>query len=121
MRANLIVLELAGRHGKVGFFTFPPNVGMSAGVTYIINAKSPHADCAAFFLNWAWTNEKAREIDVKVGGGNPGGPPDGSIPQVAADSVIAETLNARSSERQGRLIDSDVPGSMEKKKQEGYF
>ena len=80
--------------GKVGFFTFPPNVGMSAGVTYIINAKSPHADCAAFFLNWAWTNEKAREIDVKVGGGNPGGPPDGSIPQVAADSVIAETLKA---------------------------
>jgi sulfate adenylyltransferase subunit 2 len=37
------------------------------------------------------------------------------------DAVIAETFNARSSERQGRLIDSDVPGSMEKKKQEGYF
>jgi sulfate adenylyltransferase subunit 2 len=37
------------------------------------------------------------------------------------EAVIAETLNARSSERQGRLIDSDQPGSMEKKKQEGYF
>lgn len=37
------------------------------------------------------------------------------------DAVIAETLNARSSERQGRLIDNDAPGSMEKKKQEGYF
>jgi sulfate adenylyltransferase subunit 2 len=37
------------------------------------------------------------------------------------EAVIAETFNARSSERQGRLIDSDVPGSMEKKKQEGYF
>ena len=37
------------------------------------------------------------------------------------EAVIAETLNARSSERNGRLIDSDVPGSMEKKKQEGYF
>ncbi|MBS1784822.1 MAG: sulfate adenylyltransferase subunit CysD [Acidobacteria bacterium] len=37
------------------------------------------------------------------------------------DSVIAETLGARNSERQGRLIDSDQPGSMEKKKQEGYF
>ena len=36
-------------------------------------------------------------------------------------AVIAEIFNARSSERQGRLIDSDVPGSMEKKKQEGYF
>lgn len=37
------------------------------------------------------------------------------------EAVIAETLNARSSERQGRLIDSDAPGSMEKKKHEGYF
>ena len=37
------------------------------------------------------------------------------------EAVIAETFNTRSSERQGRLIDSDVPGSMEKKKQEGYF
>jgi sulfate adenylyltransferase subunit 2 len=37
------------------------------------------------------------------------------------DEIIAETFVARSSERQGRLIDSDQPGSMEKKKQEGYF
>jgi sulfate adenylyltransferase subunit 2 len=37
------------------------------------------------------------------------------------EAVIAETLNARSSERQGRLIDHDQVGSMEKKKQEGYF
>lgn len=37
------------------------------------------------------------------------------------EAVIAETLAARSSERQGRLIDSDTPGSMERKKQEGYF
>lgn len=37
------------------------------------------------------------------------------------EAVIAETINAKSSERQGRLIDSDQPGSMEKKKQEGYF
>ena len=37
------------------------------------------------------------------------------------EAIIAETFTARSSERQGRLIDSDVPGSMEKKKQEGYF
>ena len=37
------------------------------------------------------------------------------------DAVIAETLGARGSAREGRLIDSDVPGSMEKKKQEGYF
>ena len=37
------------------------------------------------------------------------------------DKVIAETFSARLSERQGRLIDSDQAGSMEKKKQEGYF
>lgn len=37
------------------------------------------------------------------------------------EAVIAETLAARSSERQGRLIDSDTLGSMEKKKQEGYY
>jgi len=37
------------------------------------------------------------------------------------DAVIDETFRARSSEREGRLIDTDQPGSLEKKKQEGYF
>ena len=37
------------------------------------------------------------------------------------EEIIAETFGARTSERQGRLIDTDQPGSMEKKKQEGYF
>ena len=37
------------------------------------------------------------------------------------DQIIDETLAASSSERRGRLIDSDQVGSMEKKKQEGYF
>ena len=35
--------------------------------------------------------------------------------------VIQEMLLARTSERQGRVIDHDSSGSMEKKKQEGYF
>ncbi|MFN9369542.1 MAG: sulfate adenylyltransferase subunit CysD [Planctomycetia bacterium] len=35
--------------------------------------------------------------------------------------IIAEMLLARTSERQGRLIDKDEAGSMEKKKREGYF
>jgi len=35
--------------------------------------------------------------------------------------VIQEMLLTTTSERQGRLIDSDSSGSMEKKKQEGYF
>jgi len=35
--------------------------------------------------------------------------------------IIQEMLLTRTSERQGRLIDHDQAGSMEKKKQEGYF
>jgi len=35
--------------------------------------------------------------------------------------IIKEMLLATSSERQGRVIDHDSTGSMEKKKQEGYF
>lgn len=37
------------------------------------------------------------------------------------DKIIAEMRASRASERQGRLIDSDQVGSMEKKKREGYF
>jgi sulfate adenylyltransferase subunit 2 len=36
-------------------------------------------------------------------------------------AVIQEMLLARTSERQGRVIDRDSAASMEKKKQEGYF
>ena len=42
----------------------------------------------------------------------------------SADSlpaIIQEMLLTRTSERQGRVIDHDSSGSMEKKKQEGYF
>jgi len=35
--------------------------------------------------------------------------------------IIQEMLLTKSSERQGRMIDHDQAGSMEKKKQEGYF
>ena len=35
--------------------------------------------------------------------------------------IIMEMQASRTSEREGRLIDSDQAGSMEKKKQEGYF
>ena len=37
------------------------------------------------------------------------------------DGILREMLIARTSERQGRLIDRDESGSMEKKKREGYF
>jgi len=35
--------------------------------------------------------------------------------------IIQEMLLTKTSERQGRVIDSDSAGSMEKKKMEGYF
>ena len=37
------------------------------------------------------------------------------------DEVIAELVQASRSEREGRVIDTDQAGSMERKKQEGYF
>ena len=37
------------------------------------------------------------------------------------EDIVTEMLTARTSERQGRLIDSDEKASMEKKKKEGYF
>jgi sulfate adenylyltransferase subunit 2 len=40
----------------------------------------------------------------------------GTLPE-----IIAEMRASRTSERQGRLIDHDESGSMEKKKREGYF
>jgi sulfate adenylyltransferase subunit 2 len=36
-------------------------------------------------------------------------------------ALIVEMLSVRASERQGRLIDHDRPGSMEEKKRDGYF
>jgi sulfate adenylyltransferase subunit 2 len=47
----------------------------------------------------------------------------GAIESDADDlsSIVLELLQSRTSERQGRAIDSDSSGSMEKKKQEGYF
>ena len=47
----------------------------------------------------------------------------GAIESDAANlqDIVREMLTARTSERQGRLIDKDEAGSMEKKKREGYF
>ncbi len=47
----------------------------------------------------------------------------GAIESDADDlaSIVLELLSAKTSERQGRAIDSDSSASMEKKKQEGYF
>jgi raffinose/stachyose/melibiose transport system substrate-binding protein len=86
--------------GNVGFFLMPPATAggthgaMSAPLTYGIAANAKHADCAAFFLNWVATNPTARQIDVTVGGSNPGGPTDLAMPSVAAGSVTNDTLAA---------------------------
>jgi sulfate adenylyltransferase subunit 2 len=40
---------------------------------------------------------------------------------VTLEDIIQETLLTTTSEREGRVIDSDVGASMEQKKQEGYF
>ena len=50
-------------------------------------------------------------------------PLSGAVESEAADvpSVIQEMLTTTFSERQGRLIDFDEDGSMERKKREGYF
>jgi sulfate adenylyltransferase subunit 2 len=47
----------------------------------------------------------------------------GAIESIASTlpEIIQEMSHSRTSERQGRLIDRDAIGSMEKKKQEGYF
>jgi len=47
----------------------------------------------------------------------------GAVESTAATlpEIIQEMLLTKTSERQGRLIDHDQAGSMEKKKQEGYF
>jgi raffinose/stachyose/melibiose transport system substrate-binding protein len=86
--------------GNVGFILSPPleasgsYAAMSAPLTYGIAANAKHADCAAFFFNWVATNETARQINVDVGGSNPGGPTDLSVPPAGEGSVTNETLTA---------------------------
>jgi raffinose/stachyose/melibiose transport system substrate-binding protein len=88
----------AAMPGNVGFFVMPPVVAgdqpaaMSGPLTYGVAKNAKHGDCAAFFFNWLATNEAARQINVTVGGSNPGGPAGASIPKVAEGSVTAETL-----------------------------
>ena len=86
--------------GNIGFFLMPPAqagdspAAMSAPLTFGIAANAKHADCAAFFLNWVASDPTARQIDVTVGGSNPGGPADASTPSVPEGSVTAQTLAA---------------------------
>lgn len=86
--------------GNAGFFVMPPAetggkvAAMSAPLTFGISSKAQHPDCAAFFLNWVATNDKAREIGVTVGGSHPMGPADAYMPTVDPNTVTASTLAA---------------------------
>lgn len=50
-------------------------------------------------------------------------PQTGAVESTATtlEAIVGEMLTTRTSERQGRLLDKDQTGSMEKKKREGYF
>jgi len=86
--------------GKAGFFLMPPlqaggkQAAMSAPLTVGIAEKAKNADCAAFFLNWVATDQKARDIGVTVGGSHPLGASDAYMPPTKAGSVTASTLGA---------------------------
>jgi len=86
--------------GNVGFFLMPPAeeggspAAMSAPLTFGIAARAKNADCAAFFFNWVASNDVARQINVAIGGSNPGGPSGLVMPEVPAGSVTNETLAA---------------------------
>jgi len=86
--------------GNVGFFPMPPEkaggspAAMSAPLTYGIAARAKQADAAAFFLTWVATNPVARQINIDIGGSNPGGPADAPAAKVKAGSVTNETLAA---------------------------
>jgi raffinose/stachyose/melibiose transport system substrate-binding protein len=86
--------------GNVGFFLMPPAqqggkfAAMSAPLTFGIAAGAKQADCAAFFLNWVATNDKARDVAVQVGGSHPMGLADAHMPAVAPGSVTEATLAA---------------------------
>jgi ABC-type glycerol-3-phosphate transport system substrate-binding protein len=96
-----------GMTDNAGFFLFPPEeaggqfVAMSAPATYVIPAKAKHPDEMVFFLNWAHTNEVARNIIVQTTGSSPGGPADLPLPDVPEGSVTAQTLTATNTLAQG--------------------
>lgn len=86
--------------GNAGFFLVPPleeggSLGaMSAPLTYGVSAKAEHPDCAAFFLDWTATDDKARALAVEIGGSHPMGPVDAFMPDIDPASVTAATLAA---------------------------
>ncbi|NUT97836.1 MAG: extracellular solute-binding protein [Saccharothrix sp.] len=85
--------------GRVGFFLMPPlrsgapRAAMAGPPTFAIPARAQHPDCAAAFLDWATTDQAARDLVVHVGGARPLGPPGVTFP-VEPGSVTAATFAA---------------------------
>ncbi|GAA1521778.1 extracellular solute-binding protein [Sphaerisporangium rubeum] len=86
--------------GDAGFFLMPSAqeggklAAMSAPLTFGVGARAKNPDCAAFFLNWVATDDKARDIGVEVGGSHPMGPADAHMPDVKPGTVTESTLAA---------------------------
>ena len=97
--------------GNAGFFLMPsaeaggPQAAMSAPLTYGIAAKAKNPDCAAFFLDWVATNDKARQIAVEVGGSHPMGPADAFMPPVERGHGHGRNAGRGREDRRGQWRD----------------
>lgn len=94
--------EAAGLQADMGddvdFMLVPPleeggiHSGMGGSNHYSIPAGAKNPDVAAFFLNWAMTNEEARQLTVDLTGMSPIGPPPTDV--TASGPVVQEGLDA---------------------------
>jgi len=86
--------------GAFGFFLFPPMeeggqyLAMTAGSNLAIAARSEHQQEAAAFLDFVQTNQKSRELTVRLGGLIPAGPQSAPMPKTDRGSAVADTVAA---------------------------
>jgi raffinose/stachyose/melibiose transport system substrate-binding protein len=91
---------LDASRGAFGFFLFPPTdedgqySAMTAGSNLAIAARSEHQQEAAAFLDFVQTDQKARELTVRLGGLIPAGPESASMPKTDRGSAVADTVAA---------------------------
>jgi ABC-type glycerol-3-phosphate transport system substrate-binding protein len=91
---------LDASRGAFGFFLFPPTEedgqysAMTAGSNLAIAARSEHQQEAAAFLDFVQTDQKARELTVRLGGLIPAGPESASMPKTDRGSAVADTVAA---------------------------
>jgi ABC-type glycerol-3-phosphate transport system substrate-binding protein len=86
--------------GAFGFFLFPPMEergqysAMTAGSNLAISARSEHQQEAAAFLDFVQTDQRARELTVRLGGLIPAGPESAPVPKTDRGSAVADTVAA---------------------------